>query len=92
MTEVQQLGPRLALEWVTIHGLDVDAVATNTVKAQERRNGASIKCFWCEKNGDGIFTQCSDSQVEAGAGDLLAVDVRPLESTQAACNNVLLTF
>ena len=56
MTEVQQLGPRLALEWVTIQGLDVDAVATNTVKAQERRNGASIKCFWCEKNGDGIFT------------------------------------
>ena len=32
-TEVKQLGPRLALGWVTIHGLDVDTVATNTVKS-----------------------------------------------------------
>ena len=40
-TEVKQLGPRLALGWVTIQGLDVDAVATNTVKSQMRRNGAS---------------------------------------------------
>ena len=41
-TEVKQLGPQLALGWVTIKGLDVDAVATNTVKSQKRRNGASI--------------------------------------------------
>ena len=41
-TEVKQLGPRLALGWVTIQGLDVDAVATNTVKSQKRRNGTSI--------------------------------------------------
>ena len=35
-TEVKQLGPRLALGWVTIQGLDVDAVATNNVKSQKR--------------------------------------------------------
>ena len=33
-TEVKQLGPQLALGWVTIEGLDVDAVVTNTVKSQ----------------------------------------------------------
>ena len=32
-TEVKQLGPRLALGWVTIQGLDMDTVATNTVKS-----------------------------------------------------------
>ena len=30
--EVKQLGPQLTLGWVTIQGLDVDAVAKNTVK------------------------------------------------------------
>ena len=34
-----KLGQRFALGWVTIQGLDVDAVATNTVKSQKRRNG-----------------------------------------------------
>ena len=34
-TEVKQLGPGLALGWVTIQVLDVDAVATNTVKIPE---------------------------------------------------------
>ena len=32
----------LALGWVTIQGLDVDAVATNTVKSQKRRNGGPL--------------------------------------------------
>ena len=41
-TEVKQLGPRLALEWVAIQGLDMDAVATNTVKYQQRSNRASV--------------------------------------------------
>ena len=41
-TEAKQLGPQLALGWVTIKGFDVDAVATNTVKSQKRRYGASI--------------------------------------------------
>ena len=35
------------LGWVTIQGLDVDAVATNT---QKRRNGASNTSFWGKKN------------------------------------------
>ena len=30
----------------TIQGLDVDAVATNTVKSRKWRNGASSRCFW----------------------------------------------
>ena len=41
-TEVKQLGTRLALVWVTIQGLDVDAVATNTVKSQKRKNVAKM--------------------------------------------------
>ena len=41
----KQHGPRLALGWVTIQGLDVDVVATNTVKSQKRRNGASITVY-----------------------------------------------
>ena len=49
------LGPRLALGWVTIQGLDADAVATNTVKSQKRRNGASIICFWGPKKINEIF-------------------------------------
>ena len=40
--KLKQLGPRLTLGWVTIQGLDVDVVATNVVKAQKWRNGASI--------------------------------------------------
>ena len=36
-TEVQQLGPRLALGWVTIQGLDVNAVDTNTVKSGAKK-------------------------------------------------------
>ena len=49
-TEVKQLGPWLALGWVTIQGLDVDAVATNTVKSKKQRNRASIICFWGKKS------------------------------------------
>ena len=51
-TEVKQYGPRLAFGWVTIQGLDVDAVATNTVKPQKPRNGASIvyASAWAKKN------------------------------------------
>ena len=40
------------LGWVTIQGLDVDAVTTNTRKSQKRRNGAFIilyVCFWAKK-------------------------------------------
>ena len=33
ITEVKQLRPRLALGWVTIQGLEVDAVATTKVKS-----------------------------------------------------------
>ena len=38
ITDVKQLGPRLALGWVTIQGLEVDAVCigTNNVKSQKR--------------------------------------------------------
>ena len=40
ITEAKQLGPRLTLGWVTIQGLDVDAVCSkNTVKSQKRENG-----------------------------------------------------
>ena len=35
-TEVKPLGPRLALRWVTIQGLDVDAVATKYCKSLKR--------------------------------------------------------
>ena len=34
ITEVKQLGPRLALGWVTFQGLDVDAVDKNIVKSR----------------------------------------------------------
>ena len=37
---LKQLGPRLALGWMNIQGLVVDAVTTNIVKSQKRRNGA----------------------------------------------------
>ena len=37
---------KLALCRETIQGLDVDAVATNTVKSRKWRNGASSRCFW----------------------------------------------
>ena len=40
MRKYMQLWPRLPIGWVTIQGLDVDAVAKNTVKSQNRRNGA----------------------------------------------------
>ena len=36
--KVKQLGPQLALGWVTIHGLNV---ATNTVKSQKRIDGGA---------------------------------------------------
>ena len=39
-TKVKQLGPRLAFGWVTIQGVDVDAVATNIIKSRKRRIGA----------------------------------------------------
>ena len=39
ITEVKQLGPRLALGWEIMRGLDVDAVTTITVKSQKRRDG-----------------------------------------------------
>ena len=38
-TEYKKLGPRLERKWVSIQGLYVYAVATNTVKSQERRHG-----------------------------------------------------
>ena len=34
--KLKQLGPRLTLGWVTIQGLDMDAVATNTVKKSQK--------------------------------------------------------
>ena len=40
-TEVKQLVPRSALGWVTIQGLDVDAVDTNYVKSQKQKNNYS---------------------------------------------------
>ena len=49
ITEVKQLGLRLALGWATIQELDMDAAVTGTVKSQKRRNGASITCFWGPK-------------------------------------------
>ena len=51
-TDVKQLGPRIALGWVTIQVLYMDAVTTNilySVQSQMRRNGASIICFWGKK-------------------------------------------
>ena len=43
-TEVKPLGPRLALRWVTIQGLDVDAVATKYCKnPRSGDSGAKIK-------------------------------------------------
>ena len=34
-TEVKQLGPRIGLVWVTVQGLNVDAVATFNVKTEK---------------------------------------------------------
>ena len=36
-TEVKQQGPRIALKWMTIQGLDVDAVATNRISDKETK-------------------------------------------------------
>ena len=46
---IKYIGLLLELGWVTIQGLDVDAVATNTVKSQKWRNGASKTCFGGKK-------------------------------------------
>ena len=47
ITAVKELGPWLAREWVTIQVWStVDAVVKNTVKSQERKNGASNKNYW----------------------------------------------
>ena len=48
-TEVKQLGPWSALGWVTIQGLDVDAVATNTVKSQKQRTGPPVNASGAKK-------------------------------------------
>ena len=45
-SQVKQLGPQLALGWVT----NDHAVATNIVKSQERRKGASIIWFRGKQN------------------------------------------
>ena len=53
----------IALGWVNVQGLNVDAytsecIATNTVKSQKRRNGASIICFWGQKKEEKKFIPC----------------------------------
>ena len=46
METVGTLGPRLAHGWVTNHGLDVDAVVTNTVKILEaEKRGPPLYVF-----------------------------------------------
>ena len=47
-SEVKQLGPRLALGWVTIQGMDMDAL--KLLQYCKIRHGASIICFREEKN------------------------------------------
>ena len=47
----KQLGPRLALGWVTIQRLVVDAVVSNTVKSQKRRIGAPSRLQTAEVHG-----------------------------------------
>ena len=49
ITAVKPLGPRLAFGWVTIQGLDVDAVATNTVKSQKQRTGPPVNASGAKK-------------------------------------------
>ena len=40
----------------------MDSVATNTVKSQKRRNGASIICFWGEKNTYTVFAEYQNNR------------------------------
>ena len=47
----KQLGPLLALGWLTIQGIDGDAVATNIVKSQKRRNGAGSPLYHLYASG-----------------------------------------
>ena len=54
ITEVKQLGPWVALGWA-FQGLDVDAVASNTVKSQKRWNRATIIYFWGKKTKKNIL-------------------------------------
>ena len=49
-TEVKQYGPRLAFGWVTIQGLDVDAVATNTVLLNPRSGETGPQIYAIYKN------------------------------------------
>ena len=42
-TPVKHLGPRLAVGWVTVQGLDVDVVAKNNVKSQKRQKATTTK-------------------------------------------------
>ena len=59
--------PPLLSGWVTIQGLDVNAVATNTVKSRKRRNGASIKSLWGQKKINKIKIKRFMSSINSGA-------------------------
>ena len=45
-TEVKQQGPRIALKWMTIQGLDVDAVASNRISDKETKVTQIYKIFY----------------------------------------------
>ena len=49
ITKFKQLGPQLALGWVTIQGLDVDAVAYKYCKIPEAVKRPFIICLWGKK-------------------------------------------
>ena len=53
-TEYKKLGPRLERKWVSIQGLYVYAVATNTVKSQERSYGT--KYLYIDEKTNVVFS------------------------------------
>ena len=74
ITEVKQLGPRLALGWVNSRSVAV-AVVKNTVNPQELRNGASNTCknvFFCVNTK---IVHPPDGYVIDGPGTELAIEL-----------------
>ena len=59
----------LALGWVNIQGLDVDAVATNTVKSQKRRNGGSLHYILQGNNKNLCKIGCGSNRIRITAVD-----------------------
>ena len=67
-----------------------DAVATNTVKSQKRRNGASIMCFWGQKKSFN-FKQTQEGFVWIRAKESLLLRVQAVQVCRTVSQTVKTT-